>query len=229
LPAVYRRTKRNLVLRCSRQTEKSTFLANSILYEASTNPGITMLLVAPRFEQARIFCHTRLLQCLEDSLLLRRKLVGSRTGKLRVTHMTFANGSQLFVRAAFRTADSCRGLSVRRLYIDEYQDIAPHHLPVLQETLSHAKDGRTILAGTPKSVDNCLEAAYAASTANEWTITCEKCRKGVIHDLRCLGACGIVCPECQVPVDSRWGSGSPATHSPRGGTAFGSATRWCHG
>ena len=33
LPAVYRCAKRNLVLRCSRQTEKSTFLANSIIYE----------------------------------------------------------------------------------------------------------------------------------------------------------------------------------------------------
>ena len=77
LPAVYRSEKRNLVLRCSRQTEKSTFLANSIIYEACTNPGITMLLVAPRFEQARTFCHTRLLQCMDDSPLIRRKLIGS--------------------------------------------------------------------------------------------------------------------------------------------------------
>ena len=129
--------------------------------------------------------------------------------------MTFANGSQLFVRAAFLTADSCRGLSVRRLYIDEYQDIAPNHLPVLQETLSHAKDGRTILAGTPKSIDNCLEAAFSASTANEWTITCGQCHKGVILDERCLGPQGIVCPDCQVPIDPRSGRvdcPQPAVH-----------------
>ena len=77
LPAVYRCKKRNLVLRCSRQTEKSTFLANSILYEACTNPGIAMLLVAPRLEQAWTFCHSRLLPCLHDSPLIRRILIGS--------------------------------------------------------------------------------------------------------------------------------------------------------
>ena len=184
------------------------------------NPGITMLLVSPRFEQARMFCHTRLLQCLDDSPLIRRKLVGSRTRQLRITHMTFANGSQLFVRAAFRTADSCRGLSVRRLYIDEYQDIAPNHLPVLQETLSHAKDGRTILAGTPKSIDNCLEGAFSASTRNEWTINCEKCQKGVILDERCLGEHGIVCPDCQVPIDSRLGQWVPRNPQSTWGDGF---------
>jgi hypothetical protein len=60
LSAVYGCNKRNLVLRCSRQTEKSTFLGNSIIYEACMNPGITMLLVSPRLEQAAMFCHTRL-------------------------------------------------------------------------------------------------------------------------------------------------------------------------
>lgn len=95
-----------VVLRCSRQTEKSTFLANSIIYEACTNPGISMLLVAPRFEQARTFCHTRLLQCLDDSPVIHRRLIGLRPRQLRITHMTFADGSQLFVRAAFLTAGS---------------------------------------------------------------------------------------------------------------------------
>ncbi len=120
LPAVYRCKKRKLVLRCSRQTEKSTFLANSILYEACTNPGIAMLLVAPRLEQAWTFCHSRLLPCLHDSPLIRRILIGSRTRPPCITNMTFANGSQLFVRAAFHSADTCRGVSVSRLYIDEY-------------------------------------------------------------------------------------------------------------
>ena len=229
LPAVYQCKKRNLVLRCSRQTEKSTFLANSILYEACTNPGITMLLVAPTVEQAWTFCHSRLLPCLHDSPLIRRKLIGSKTREPRIMHMTFANGSQLFVRAAFLTADSCRGLSVRRLYIDEYQDIAPNHLPVLQETLSHANDGRTILAGTPKLIDNCLEAAFSASTANEWTIPCPQCHKGVILDERCLAQHGIVCPDCQVALDPRRGSGFLGTRSPPGVMVFGSVIPWCPG
>lgn len=55
LPAIYAADDRYLVLRCSRQTEKSTFLVNTILYEASINPGIQILFVSPRFEQARVF------------------------------------------------------------------------------------------------------------------------------------------------------------------------------
>ena len=52
LPPIYEVTDRNLVLRCSRQTEKSTFLVNTILYEACRNPGVQMLFVCPRMEQA---------------------------------------------------------------------------------------------------------------------------------------------------------------------------------
>ena len=51
LPDIYAATDRNLVLRCSRQVEKSTLLANRIIYEAATHPGIQMLMVCPRQEQ----------------------------------------------------------------------------------------------------------------------------------------------------------------------------------
>lgn len=220
LPAIYASNLRNLVLRCSRQTEKSTFLANSIIYEACTNPGITMLLVAPRYEQALTFCRARLLPCLEQSPLVRRMLIGSNRRGLRVKNMSFANGSQLFVRAAFLDADGCRGLSARRLFVDEYQDIAPNYLPVMQETLSHAEDGRTYLTGTPKSVDNHLEAAFSASTGNEWVIPCDKCGKGTILGERCLGPHGIVCPDCQSPIDARQGQWVPRNPQSSWGDGF---------
>ena len=78
LSDIYASDKRNLVLRCSRQTEKSTFLANSILYEACTNPGISMLLVTPREQQSITFCRARLLPCLARSPLLQRELLGAK-------------------------------------------------------------------------------------------------------------------------------------------------------
>ena len=52
LGAIYA-SRRNLVLRCSRQTEKSTFLVNTIVYEAVQQPGIQILFVCPRQEQAQ--------------------------------------------------------------------------------------------------------------------------------------------------------------------------------
>lgn len=208
LPDIYAADRRNLVLRCSRQTEKSTFLVNSILYEACTFPGVRMLYVAPRLEQAQTFCKTRLVTTIRNSPLIRRCLLGSgRRTQLPVATMQFANGSQLFVRAAYQNADAARGLSVDRLYVDEFQDIASNHLPVLQETLSHARNGRTILVGTPKSLENCLEGVFSRSTGNEWTIPCVACGHGTILDDRALGPSGVVCENCREPIDpsaGRW-------------------------
>nr|MBC8867949.1 phage terminase large subunit family protein [Planctomycetota bacterium] len=182
LPEIYAATDRNLVLRCSRQTEKSTFLVNTILYEACQNPGIQMLFVCPRMEQARVFSHSRLLPSLEESPIIRRALLGRGERRPQVMNMQFANGSTLFVRAAFHSADSCRGLSAGLLLVDEFQDMAAGDLPVLQETLSHAENGRAILTGTPKSIDNHLEAMFLQSTVNERTTGCGDCGKGAVVD-----------------------------------------------
>ena len=120
LPDIYAVSDRNLVLRCSRQTEKSIFLVNTILYEACTKPGIKILFVSPRMEQARVFCQTRLLTSLEQSPLIRRTLFGDGKRKTALGNMQFENGSVLYTRAAYHSADSARGISADLLLIDEY-------------------------------------------------------------------------------------------------------------
>jgi hypothetical protein len=78
--------------------------------------------------------------------------------------------------------------------------------------LSHSELKRTILVGTPKLLENQLEAAYARSTACEWTLTCSNCAADVILDQRCLGAVGVVCTACQTFVDvsaGRWVARNP--------------------
>jgi len=157
LPAIYAADDRNLVLRSSRQTEKSTFLVNVILSEACQRPGSKILFVSPRREQALLFARARLLTSLDQSPLLRRRLLGKRGRRPQVTNMEFANGSLVHMRAAFHSGDACRGVSADLLLVDEFQDIAAGDLPILEETMSHARNGRTILTGTPKSVDNHLE------------------------------------------------------------------------
>jgi hypothetical protein len=212
LPAIYGVTARNLVLRCSRQTEKSTFLVNTLLFAACTSPGIQILFVSPRMEQARLFSNVRLLPAIEQSPLIRRTLLGTRKQKLPVMNLEFANGSRVFVRASYHNADSARGISADLLLVDEMQDIAPGSLPVLQETLSHSLNRRIILTGTPKSVDNHLEGIFNQSTANEWTVTCSACRKGTILNEHALGPHGIVCPDCGQsldPTQGRWESRNP--------------------
>ncbi len=219
LADIYASRARRLVLRTSRQVEKSTFLATSILFELATRPGIRILLVCPRQEQASVFVHTRLLPILEQSPFVRRALLGRSPKKLPVSNMRFINQSQLHVRAAYHSADSARGISADLLIIDEFQDVCAGSLPILQETLSHSQWGRTMLTGTPKMIENHLEGVYAQSTAYEWTIACSRCNAGVILDERCLGPTSITCPQCQQPLqagsgrwiarhpDATWGDG----------------------
>ena len=224
LPAVYGCGHRNLVLRWSRQTEKSTYLCNSIVYEAVANPGSTILFVAPREQQVRLFVRTRLLPVLRNSPLLRRYLLGKSSTRIPIGDIEFANGSRFHARAAYHSADASRGISADLLVIDEVQDVAAGDLPVLQETLSHSARGRTFLTGTPKLDDNHIEQMFALSTANEWTVTCPQCKRGVILDENCLGPTSIVCPSCQSPLDVRSGRWIPRNP----GSTWGDGYWVCH-
>jgi len=205
LPEIYA-ASRNLALRCSRQTEKSTFLANTILYEACTRPGIRMLFICPREQQAMLFARMRLLDTLKESPLLYRTLLnGQRTPRIR--DLEFDNGSVLHVRAAFNSADASRGISADLLLVDEFQDIAAGILPILQETLTHGRQARTILTGTPKLVENHLEEMFRQSTSHEWTVACAGCQGDAILDERVLGPMSLACPHCAavlLPQTGRW-------------------------
>jgi hypothetical protein len=156
-------------------------------------------------EQARVFLQTRLLTSLEQSPLVRRTLFGAGKKKTALGNMQFENGSVLYTRAAYHSADSARGISADLLLIDEFQDVAAGDLPVLQETLSHADFRRTILTGTPKLISNHLEAVFSLSTAMEWHTPCPNCDRSVIFDERCLGLHGSQCPECENSLNPQVG------------------------
>ena len=205
LPSVYQSEASRLVIRASRQVEKSTFLVNSILYLAVRRPGIHIVCVFPRQEQARVFSSSRLLGMIEGSPVIRRVLLGKKGRKPQVMNLRFANGSEVYVRAAYHTADAVRGLDADVLIVDEFQDIAAGGLPVIEETLSHSQISKLILTGTPKSIDNHLEGVYSQSTAYEWQVPCQACQVGVILDDACIGPASLMCPKCQQPIDPREG------------------------
>ncbi len=116
LPPIYGADRGNLVIRASRQVEKSTFLANTIIHTACRSPDASILFVAPRFDQTRTFSHDRLHPLLQNSPIIRRALLG-RGHRLNVSDMEFSNGARLHLRAAFRSADACRGLSANLLFV----------------------------------------------------------------------------------------------------------------
>ena len=121
---MYQSDASRLVIRASRQVEKSTFLVNSIIYLAVCYPGIHIVCVFPRQEQARVFSSSRLLGTIEGSPVIRRVLLRKKGRKPQVMNQRFANGSEVYVRAAYHTADAVRGLDADVLIVDEFQDIA---------------------------------------------------------------------------------------------------------
>ncbi len=51
-----------------------------------------------------------------------------------------------------------------------------------------------VLTGTPKLIDNHLEAAFHLSTGHEWQGPCAGCQRLKRLDEHVLGAEGLVCP-----------------------------------
>lgn len=223
LEAIYNSPARRVVMRCARQVEKTTFLAAVVVHAAVTIPGVHIVVVFPRHEQASVFAKSRLRPVIMESPAVRRALLGQRPREPQVNHMRFRNRSEVFIRAAFHSADAVRGIDGDFLLIDEFQDLSAGSLPILEETLGHSNYRRVFLTGTPKSVDNHLENAFNCSTANEWRVPCA-CGESVFLDESCLGKDGPICAACQAPIDpkrgrwvarnpgSRWGDGFTLNH-----------------
>ena len=200
-----------LVLRCARQTEKTTTICNLALTEAACDPDARILIIFPRGEQMRNFRDVRLAPTLKGSPALRVALLDG-DKKVTATDWLLANGSHLYLRAAYRNADASRGLSATMVIFDEAQDLAPDAIPVICETMSHARHKRIIISGTPKLIQNPLEAAYARSSRKEWVVNCPKCRAECVPDERVLGLDGCVCPKCRTPISfagGHWVSRNP--------------------
>ncbi len=150
----YSATTRRLVIRASRQVEKSTFLVTTISHAAVLRPGVHILFVCPRQEQAQVFSRSRLLRTIVGSPLIRRVLVGRKVRQLQVMHLAFQNDSEVYIRADYHSADAARGIDADLLLVDEFQDIADGHLPALEETRSHSDLRQVVLTGTPKTMDD---------------------------------------------------------------------------
>ncbi len=219
LRAIYNSPARRVVLRCSRQVEKTTFICNAVCHAAVTIPGVHIVVVLPRHEQASVFAKSRLRPIIRESPVIRRCLLGKRPHEPQVNHMQFVNGSEVYIRAAYHSADAARGIDADFLLVDEFQDVVGGNLPVLEQSLSHSKYRRVLLTGTPKTVNNHLEDAFNRSTANEWRVPCV-CGESVFLDEKCLGPYGPICPQCHESIDPKHGLWVPRNPGSTWGDGF---------
>lgn len=169
----YNTPRRRVLLFTSRQTEKSTTLGNKILAWMAMRPRYVPLFVSPSALQTKVFSSTRIDEIIDTSPLI--KALTHSTLRMNILEKEFINGSKLYLRYAFLSADRIRGLSANAVVIDEIQDILLDLLPVIEETASHHKEALFCYSGTPKTFENTIETYWGKhSTQSEWVIPCER-------------------------------------------------------
>lgn len=221
LMPLYDRKDPQVLLKTARQVEKTTSLANDMVIDSVVIPYNKSLYVSPSHTQTRQFSNEKLRPAIEKSPLIKRYFQDSSVSS-QVFEKGFTNGSYVFLRSAFRSADRSRGISARKLCLDEIQDICTSDIPVIMECTSHFRDARIMMAGTPKSFDNTIEIYWQESTQNEWLVPCHHCGKWNFLDERCIAPTemyikdilppGPVCSKCMKPInvrDGQWMSMSP--------------------
>lgn len=152
-------------------THNTTFLANNLTVTSVVLPYNKALYVSPSHTQTRQFSNEKLRPAIEKSPLIRKYFQDSSVST-QVFEKGFTNGSYIFLRSAFRSADRARGISARVLCLDEIQDFLGSEIPVIMECTSHYHDARTMMSGTPKSHDNPIESYWKSTTQNEWMVPC---------------------------------------------------------
>lgn len=202
LKPIYNNNFSKLLLVFGRQCEKSTALANNIIISSAVTPNHKTLYVSPSYLQTRQFSSGKLKPWIANSPIISKYLISSADSH-QVMEKTMRNGSEIYLRAAFLTADRARGISADLLCLDEIQDLLTSNIPVIEECLSHAKDPREIMSGTPKTLENPIEQFWQQSSMCEWLVPCD--RHSPVRwnylDEKCIGKTGPICNKCGNPIN----------------------------
>jgi len=213
----YDTAARRTLLKCSRQTEKSTMLGNKSLAYCGINVAFKVLYVSATATQAQVFSVDRLKDPIETSPEL-SFLVDSGLSQ-NVLFKQFRNRSQIRIRYAFLHADRTRGIPADLILIDEIQDIIFSNVPIIEQCASHSPWKLYCYSGTPKSLDNTIEVYWSEhSTQNEWAVPCDRHSPYFWNILgrQNIGKKGPICSKCGAPInpahpDAQWVSFQPIT------------------
>jgi hypothetical protein len=139
---IYNMTPKNMVLKFSRQTSKSTTMAAIMAADAimrSKNPnapgsgGFQQMYISPTVDQTKIFSHDRINPILEGSPFVKRHFLDSKLIQ-NVFMKQLKNGSKMYLRYALLNADRLRGYCL--LHDHEYLTKEKGWIPVkdIQDT-----------------------------------------------------------------------------------------------
>lgn len=200
-------SSRSILLKCGRQVEKSTTIGNIALAYASVTPFHRTLYVSPTAIQSKMFSEDKLTAVITNSPILYRIFPEK---KQSVFLKRTIISSSIILRAAFLTAARTRGITADLLIIDEFQDMLPELIPIIEQVTFHSPSRRYMYSGTPLGEDNIIEVYWDEySTKNEWVIPCRhhgvpndpSTWHWVVLDQHNIGKKGPICDRCGNPID----------------------------
>jgi len=204
-----------LLLKTGRQLSKSTSLASHGVMLSICVPNFRTLYVTPRYEQIRRFSNNYVRPFIDQSPI--RSMWTGTSIERSVLQRSFRNGSIMQFSFALLDVDRIRGVSADKVAIDEVQDMDPDHLPIIQEVMSHSDWSVTQYTGTPKTIDNPIQALWSRSSQAEWFIPCYSCgtwnipsmeyhieaMMGPWHQMISERHPAIICHKCRKPINPR--------------------------
>ena len=196
----------SVCMKFSRQTSKSSTLANLLIINSATIPYFHSMYVAPHVPQTQNFSNDRVKPVLEGSPIIKEYYINS-TLMQNVFTKELLNGSVMFLRYALLNADHLRGFSCDLNVFDEVQDLRADIIPVVLETMSHSDYKWTFYAGTPKRTQGTLATIWEKSTQSEFIIKCEACNNWNILGEANIGSTGPICAKCGsllTPRNGEW-------------------------
>lgn len=200
-------TKRTLY-KCGRQVAKSTSIAASGVLRCAGQSWLSMLYVTPLSTQIRRLSSLYVKPFINHSLL---KPVLVDNGCVQTVYLReFSNASLMHFSFAYLDVERVRGIMCDWINFDEVQDMDWEYIPIILESKSASSLGLSCYTGTPKSLDNTIEALWRDSSQAEWVTKCEACGyhsvAGVNYDLlKMLGKTTVVCARCSKPIQPRNG------------------------
>ena len=186
--------------RCARQVSKSFSICAMGSLLSGFIPNFNILYVQPRFDQIKRLNNTVMRPLLKSNIFQEDILDGENLRALGIKH--FNNNSIMYMDFAFLSAERMRGISGCSInYLDEAQDLAYEHLPIIRETMSaDIKYGYTMNTGTPKTTDNTLSLLYDAGSGGHWAIRCGCGKTNICAEdqdiFRMIGSNTIICAKC---------------------------------
>ena len=203
---IYNTPKKNVVLMFSRQTAKSTSLANILITNSAMVPYFKTLYIAPTVDQTKVFSHDRVNPVIEGSPLIRDFYINTSLVQ-NVFMKQFLNGSRMYLRYALLSADRIRGYSADMNLFDEVQDLREDVIPVIQETMSRSEYKISWYCGTPKRTRGTLAGLWRRSNQCEYMLKCTPCNYWNSLDEDSIGDTGIICKKCGVDLDIKTSKG----------------------